>query len=116
MRESSRLGEVEGIGTDLRQRRWYRAHIHVDRFNSSSSAKLSQKKTGREANQRFRSSDFQMIAGTNRDLPRQVEQGQYYFRGLFDDSVEMNKVVDRVIQNIYRAWELADPPLHSFSC
>ena len=46
----------------------------------------------------------------------QVEQGQYYFRGLFDDGVEMNKMVDRVIQNIYRAWDLADPPLHSFTC
>jgi urease accessory protein len=46
----------------------------------------------------------------------EVEKGQYYFRGLFDDGVEMNRAVDRVIRNMCQAWELADPPLHSFSC
>ena len=46
----------------------------------------------------------------------EVEQGQHYFRGLFDDSVEMDRAVSRVIERMCRAWGLADPPLRPFSC
>jgi urease accessory protein len=46
----------------------------------------------------------------------EIEKGQHYFRGLFGDSVEMSRAVDRVIQTMCRAWELTDPPLHSFAC
>lgn len=45
----------------------------------------------------------------------EVEQGQYYFRGLFHDGVEMSRAVGRVIQRMCRAWGLADPRLRPFS-
>ena len=45
----------------------------------------------------------------------EVEQGQYYFRGLFHDGVEMSRAVGRVIQRMCSAWGLADPRLRSFS-
>ena len=46
----------------------------------------------------------------------EVEQGQHYFRGLFDDGVEMRRAVDQVTQRMCRAWGVADPPLGPFSC
>ena len=45
-----------------------------------------------------------------------ADQGRHYFRGLFDDGVEMSQAVGRVIQRMCRAWGQADPPLRSFSC
>lgn len=46
----------------------------------------------------------------------EVERGKYYFRGLFDDGVEMTQAVERVIGSMCYAWGLAEPPLRKFFC
>ena len=45
-----------------------------------------------------------------------IEPGQHYFRGLFDDSVKMNRAVNRVLGEMCHLWELPGSPLGSFSC
>ena len=45
-----------------------------------------------------------------------IEPGQYYFRGLFDDGVEMTRAVNQVVGEMCTLWGLPDPPLGSFSC
>ena len=45
-----------------------------------------------------------------------IEPGQHYFRGLFDDGVEMNRAVSRTVAEMCHFWGLPDPPLRGFSC